>query len=317
MYNDGLWVGLVRFLVTKTDPFLPNTRESAPRSYTQITMSTLSALITNAIIKVAQTNPALDREGGMTADEARIAFTDALLVELGLAPVPVAAHAPVSEPTGTPKKARKAAAPAAPKKAKKETPPAVEDADVTALTVAVAELALAAEAEPKAEEPKAKKARAPKKAKEPEVKPVAEPVAAEAAPEPVVAKKKPGPKPKAVKAEGPVNVEKLTPTHKKHIKQIAEELKVEPRDKEFLAYANGMSAEEWSGKPLDDHIRAFLMPEPLPLAAAPKEFDVVEFKGKEYLVDPETKFVYESTKEGTVRNHLGVVGQMEFKDMEF
>jgi hypothetical protein len=327
VYNDGLWVDLVRFLVTKTDRFLPNRRESAPRSYTQITMSTLSALITNAIIKVAQTNPALDREGGMTADEARIAFTDALLVELGLAPVPVAAHAPVSEPTGTPKKARKAAAPAAPKKAKKETPPAVEDADVAALTVAVAELALAAEepkAEPKAEEPKAKKARAPKKAKEPEVKPVpasnagagAEPVAAEAAPEPVVAKKKPGPKPKAVKAEGPVNVEKLTPTHKKHIKQIAEELKVEPRDKEFLAYANGMSAEEWSGKPLDDHIRAFLMPEPLPLAAAPKEFDVVEFKGVEYLVDPETKFVYESTKEGTVRNHLGVVGQMEFEHME-
>jgi hypothetical protein len=77
-----------------------------------------------------------------------------------------------------------------------------------------------------------------------------------------------------------------------------------------------MSAEEWSGKPLDDHIRAFLRPEPLPLAAAPTEFDVVEFKGVEYLVDPETKFVYEST-EGTVRNHLGVVGQMQFKDMEF
>jgi hypothetical protein len=77
-----------------------------------------------------------------------------------------------------------------------------------------------------------------------------------------------------------------------------------------------MSAEEWSAKPLDDHIRAFLLPEPLPLAAAPKEFDVVEFKGVEYLVDPETKFIYESTTEGNVRNHIGVVGQMAFKDME-
>ena len=279
-------------------------------------MATLSALITAAIMKVSMTTPALDREDGPSADEARDAFTAALLIELGLAPTPVAAHAPVSEPTGTPKKARKAAAPAAPKKAKKAK--TEEDADVAALTAAVAELTIA----PAAEEPKAKKPRAPKKVKEPEVKtevaPEPKPVPASnagAGAEPVAAKKKPGPKPKAVKAEGPVNVEKLTPTHKKHIKQIAEELKVEPRDKEFLAYANGMSAEEWSGKPLDDHIRAFLRPEPLPLAAAPTEFDVVEFKGVEYLVDPETKFVYEST-EGTVRNHLGVVGQMQFKDME-
>jgi hypothetical protein len=278
-------------------------------------MSTFAALITAAINKVAQTNPALDREGGMSADEARIAFTEALLIELGLAPTPVAAHAPVSEPTATPTKAKKEKAPAAPKKAKKaETAAAVEvESDVEALTVAVAELTIAA---PVAEEPKAKKAKAKKEAEvKPEVKPGSN-AGAGAEPEPVAAKKKPGPKPKAVKAEGPVNVEKLTPTHKKHIKKIAEELKVEPKEKEFLAYANGMSAEEWSGKPLDDHIRAFLRPEPLPLAAAPTEFDVVEFKGVEYLVDPETKFVYEST-EGTVRNHLGVVGQMQFKDMEF
>jgi hypothetical protein len=225
----------------------------------------------------------------------------------------------VSEPTGTPTKARKEKAPAAPKKAKKaETAAAVEvESDVEALTVAVAELTIAAPVAeaPKAEEPKAKKAKAKKEAEvKPEVKPGSN-AGAGAEPEPVAAKKKPGPKPKAVKAEGPVNVEKLTPTHKKHIKKIAEELKVEPKEKEFLAYANGMSAEEWSGKPLDDHIRAFLMPEPLPLAAAPKEFTVVEFKGVEYLVDPETNFVYEST-EGTVRNHLGVVGQMEFEKME-
>jgi hypothetical protein len=282
-------------------------------------MSTFAALITAAINKVAQTNPALDREGGMSADEARIAFTEALLIELGLAPTPVAAHAPVSEPTGTPTKARKEKAPAAPKKAKKaETAAAVEvESDVEALTVAVAELTIAAPVAeaPKAEEPKAKKAKAKKEAEvKPEVKPGSN-AGAGAEPEPVAAKKKPGPKPKAVKAEGPVNVEKLTPTHKKHIKKIAEELKVEPKEKEFLAYANGMSAEDWSGKPLDDHIRAFLMPEPLPLAAPPREFLEMEFKGVEYLVDPETKFVYEST-EGTVRNHLGVVGQMEFKDME-
>jgi len=276
-------------------------------------MSTFAALITAAINKVAQTNPALDREGGMSADEARIAFTEALLIELGLAPTPVAAHAPVSEPTATPTKAKKEKAPAAPKKAKKaETAAAVEvESDVEALTVAVAELTIAA---PVAEEPKAKKAK-----KEAEVKPEVKPgsnAGAGAEPEPVAAKKKPGPKPKAVKAEGPVNLDKLNPTQKKHLKKIAEELKVEPKEKEFLAAANAMSAEEWSAKPLDDHIRAFLMPEPLPLAAPPIEFLVVEFKGKEYLVDPETKFIYQEEEDGKVRNHIGVVGQTEFKDME-
>jgi hypothetical protein len=281
-------------------------------------MATLAALITAAIIKVAATNPAMDRENGPSADEARDAFTEALLIELGLAPTPVAAHAPVSEPTGTPTKARKAASPAAPKKAKKTEAKTEEDADVAALTAAVAELTIA----PAAEEPKAKKPRAPKKVKDaevaPEPKPEPKPASnAGAGVEPVAApKKKPGPKPKAPKPEGPVNLEKLNPTQKKHLKTIAAELKVEPREKEFLAAANEMSAEEWSAKPLDDHIRAFLLPEPLPLAAAPKEFDVVEFKGVEYLVDPETKFIYESTTEGNVRNHIGVVGQMAFKDME-
>jgi hypothetical protein len=276
-------------------------------------MATLAALITAAIIKVAGTNPALDREGEPSADQVRKEFTEALLIELGLAPAPVAAHAPVSESTGTPTKAKKEKAPGAPKKAKKAEPAApVVDPDVEALTAAVAELTLA----PAAEAPKAKKPKAPKKEAKTEVKP--EPVSnagagAGAGAEPAP-KKKPGPKPKAVKAEGPVNLEKLNPTQKKHIKKIADELKVEPNDKEFLVYANAMPAEVWSAKPLDEHIREFLMPEPLPLAAAPQEFLLVEFKGKDYLVDPETKFVYE--EDAKVRTHIGVVGQMEFKDME-
>jgi hypothetical protein len=276
-------------------------------------MATLAALITAAIIKVAGTNPALDREGEPSADQVRKEFTEALLIELGLAPAPVAAHAPVSESTGTPTKAKTKTAPGAPKKAKKAEPAApVVDPDVEALTAAVAELTLA----PAAEAPKAKKPKAPKTETKTEVAP--EPVSnagAGAGAEPAP-KKKPGPKPKAVKAEGPVNLEKLNPTQKKHIKKIADELKVEPNDKEFLVYANAMPAEAWSAKPLDEHIREFLMPEPLPLAAAPIEFQVVEFKGKEYLVDLETKFVYQEDDDGKVRTHIGVVGQMEFKDME-
>ena len=215
-------------------------------------MATFAALITAAITKVAQTNPALDREDGPSADEARIAFTEALLIELGLAPTPVAAHAPVSEAPGTPTKARTEEAPAAPKKPKTSVrairdkvmrehaakvaaetaaAPSETDSDVEALTVAVAELSIAA---PAAEEPKAKKPKAPKKVKEPEA-PVSN-AGAGAEPEPAKEKKKPGPKPKAVKAEGPVNLDKLNPTQKKYIKKIAEELKVEPKEKEFLAW---------------------------------------------------------------------------------
>jgi len=297
---------IVRFQITKTDPIRATLEESTPKSYTSVTMATLAALITAAIIKVAGTNPALDREGEPSADEVRKDFTEALLAELGLGPMPVAAHAPVSEPATTPTKAKTKKAPGAPKKAKKAEPAApVVDPDVEALTAAVAELTIAPVA---AEEPKAKKPKAPKTVKEPVSN-----AGAGAEPDP---KKKPGPKPKAVKAEGPVNLEKLNPTTKKHLKNIAEELKVDPREKEFLVYANAMSAEAWGAKPLDDHIREFLMPEPLPLPAAPIEFKLVEFKGVDYLVDPTTKFVYENVPEDApVRRRLGVVGQMAFEKM--
>jgi hypothetical protein len=278
-------------------------------------MATLAALITAAIIKVAATDPAMDRENGPSADEARDAFTVALLKELGLSSG--AAHAPISEPLGTPTKARTEEVPAAPKKAKRTKKDKEAEDVVVALTAAVAELSV---------EPKPKKAKtAAKKKEEPVPAPVAVPASnAGAGAPPVVAeaapKKKPGPKPKAVKPEGPANLEKLTPTHKKHLKAIAEELKVESRDKEFLSYANGMSAEEWSGKALDDHIRAFLTPVPPPLAAVPTGFLEVEFKGKDYLVDPESKFVYADFNDEDSpireRDHVGVVGILEFAHMK-
>jgi hypothetical protein len=273
-------------------------------------MSTLAALITAAIIKVAATDPAMDRENGPSADEARDAFTVALLKELGLSSGAV--HAPISEPLGTPTKARTEEVPAAPKKAKRTKKDKEAEDVVVALTAAVAELSV---------EPKPKKAKTAAKKKEAEPAPAPAPASnAGAGAPPVAEKKKPGPKPKAVKAEGPVNLEKMTPTHKKHLKAIAEELKVESRDKEFLAFANGMSAEEWSGKTLDDHIRVFLTPTPPPLADPPTEFTVVEFKGKEYLIDPATKFVYAASDEddGVVaaRDHVGVVGILEFAHMK-
>ena len=302
-------------------------------------MSTLAALITAAIIKVAATDPALDREGEPTAEESRDSFTAMLLHELGLGPMPPAAHAAVVDP--------KADEPAkkAPKKraAKKTTEAVVAEAavvvleqvkektpEVEALAEQLGQLALEEQPKPKkARKTKTESAPAssesesekPKEKKKPGPKPkvvepphpgigagvpapaVVVPVLAEAAP-----KKKPGPKPKA-KPEGPVNVDKLTPTHKKHLKAIAEELKCAIDDKAFLAYANAMSAEEWGAKSLDDHIRAFAV------TADQTEFLEVEFNGKDYLIDPKTRFVYAATT-GTVRDRVGVVGEKEFKDVE-
>ena len=293
-------------------------------------MATLAALITAAIIKVAATDPALDREGEPTAEEARDNFTALLLHELGLGPMPPAAHATVVEPK-TDEPAKKATKKRAPKKSTeavvaeaavavleqvKEKAPEVE-----ALAEQLGQLALEEQPKPKktrktktesapasseseSEKPKEKKKPGPKpKTVAPAPEPVVVPVIAEAAP-----KKKPGPKPKS-KPEGPVNVDKLTPTHKKHLKSIAEELQRAIDEKGFLAYANAMSAEEWGAKSLDDHIRAFAVP------AEQTEFLEVEFNGKDYLIDPATKFIYAAT-DGKVRDPLGVVGEKEFKDVE-
>lgn len=299
--------------MTKTELFVPWKKDQYPPTHRhQHTMATLAAFISNAILKVS-TDPTYKDMEMETREEAREHFTAALLFELGLGPMPaVAAAAAAPKAEEKPKKKRAA-------KASKETVVAeaavaileqVKEApkEVEALAETLGQLALE-------EQPKAKKA---KKAAEPTVGSNAG-AGAEPVPEPVkTEKKKPGPKPKA-KVEGAGNLEKLTPTHKKHIKAIAAELKVEANEKEFLTYANDMTAEEWGAKALDAHIRDFLQPEGgAKLAPAPKEFHEVEFKGKDYLVDPETKFVYTASASPTVkaRSHVGVVGLLEFKEME-
>lgn len=293
-------------------------------------MASIATFITQAIEKVSHDETYANMEFA-TSEEARANFTAALLFELGLGPKPAAAHAPVTEV----KDEKKAPKKRAPKKAQ-EAPKEVE-----ALAEQMGQLALDEQPKPKKarktgsgepvsdSEASEKKKPGPKKTKAKVAEPdsdvtawdaMGNPVAnAGAGAEPAKAeKKKPGPKPKA-KPEGPVNVEKLTPTHKKHLKAIAEELKVDPRDKEFLVYANGLTAEQWSAKPLDDHIRDFLTPTPAPLSPAPTCFLQVEFNGKEYLVDPETKYIYalvDDDQKIRERDRLGIVGVKEFADME-
>jgi hypothetical protein len=299
-------------------------------------MATLAAFISSAIEKVSHNEVYANMEFA-TPEEARTNFTSALLFELGLGPRPVgelrqetptkkrskmsleeAANLPLSEgeknsltaapKKRAPKKTQEAVVPVveAPKEAPKEVEALAEQ--MKALTV---------------EEPKPKKARKTKAAE-----PVGDAIAWDAKGTPVAyaevanagaapEKKKPGPKPKA-KPEGAGNLEKLTPTHKKHIKAIAAELKVEAKEKEFLVYANEMTAEAWGAKPLDDHIREFLTPETPELAPPPTEFHQVNFNGKDYLVDPASRFVYAMTDSDKVkaRDQVGIVGMGAFEDME-
>lgn len=295
-------------------------------------MASIAKTIADAITKVSTDEIYANMEFA-TREEARDNFTAALLFELGLGPKPAAAHAPVTETKAPKKRASKKSKEAVVAEAAVAVLEQVKEApkEVEALTAQMKTLTV--------EEPKPKKARkaktesapasseseaeVPKEKKKPGPKPKAavEPHhgmgAGVPAPEPVAEKKKPGPKPKA-KPEGPVNVEKLTPTHKKHLKAIAEELKVDSRDKEFLTYANGMPAEEWKAKALDDHIRAFLTPAEPELAAPPTSFLKVKFNGKDYLVDPATKYIYAATESDTVRarDRVGFVGQLEFADMD-
>lgn len=263
-------------------------------------MATLAAFISSAIEKVSHDEVYANMEFA-TPEDARTNFTAALLFELGLGPKPEVEKKP--------------AAPEPVKEKKKRAPKKAQEVAVAEVAVPILEEIRGAEAEALAEQMGQLALDGQSKPKKAKKEPVA---AANAAPEPVKEKKKPGPKPKP-KAEGAGNLEKLTPTHKKHLKAIAEELKVEPREKEFLTYANEMSAEEWSAKPLNDHIRVFLAPEgEAELAEPPTPFLEVEFNGKEYLVDPKTKFVYTASSSPTVkaRSHVGVVGLQEFKDME-
>ena len=119
-------------------------------------------------------------------------------------------------------------------------------------------------------------------------------------------KKKPGPKPKP-KPEGPVNIEKLNPTQTKKLKAASESAD----KKEFLAYLNGLTSEQFDNKKFEDHINDFLAPKP---KTAQLELVEVEFGGEEYLVDPNTKKVYKN--EGEVDVYVGDVGLAKFADME-
>lgn len=246
-------------------------------------MSSIKQLIINAIIKVSHANPAFDREGGPTHEEARDDFIRLLIAELF--PEDSSVVIPKSEVVvpAEPAPEKKKRAPAKPKKP--VSPPSVLETSPAAAGGAA-------------------------------------PVVAEPEPEPAKEKKTRKPKPAT-----DANLAKIDPTWRKHLKNADKEhaKELEP---ELLTYLNGLSKDDFNAKKAEEHIADFVASRK-PKAAEPEsdgkveaDLDVVEFNGKEYYVNPETKRVYEGEGEcdadgnWTSYKGVGYVGMAAFADMK-
>jgi len=329
--------------------------DSLPVSCFQFKMSSIKQLIVNAIIKVSESDPALDREGGLTAVEARDNFIKLLLAELFPedSSVPVVVQTVVAEPAASP--GRKKRAPMsdeakAAMKAKREATiaakkttaePAAEPAAEPVVAAPAAEPA-SAESSPgrKKRAPMSDEAKAAMKAKReatiaakktvsppPEVA-VVEPTGSNAAaggvsaPEPVKDKK--ARKPKAEKPADDANLAKVDPTFKKHLKK-ADKDHAKELEPELLKYLNAFSKEEFHAKKAEEHVADFVASRVSKAAESDgkvwADLTVVEFEGKDYFVNPETKRVYvgEGTcdEDGIWTNYKGVgyAGMAAFADM--
>jgi len=274
-------------------------------------MSSIKQLIVNAIIKVSTENPALDREGEPTAIEARDDFIKRLLAEL----FPEDPSVPVPKKT---------------KKTKK-----IQDVVVVvkADDVVVQETVPVVEAEPspgkKKRGPMSEEAKAAMKAKrdatvaaKKTVSPP-EPTGSNAAaggastPEPIKEKKT-----KKPKVSEDANLAKIDPTWRKHLKH-ADKDHAKDLEPELLEYLNALSKDDFHAKKAEDHVADFIASR-VAKSDGKVEADlvIVDFNGKEFFVNPETKRVYEgegtcdAEGEWTSYKPVGYVGMAVFADMK-
>ena len=138
------------------------------------------------------------------------------------------------------------------------------------------------------------------------------------------------PKPKKAKAEKPAedaNVQKIDPTWRKHLKAAAKTAGKEhskEMESELLTYLNGLTKEAFNATKAEEHAKAFFgseskpaaAPAPAPVQETVAELDAIEidFNGKTYYVNPESKRVYE--QDGEVFKGVGYAGMAAFAEME-
>jgi hypothetical protein len=286
----------------------------SPTQTFRIRMSSLKQTIINAVIKVSASNPANDREGGPTADEARDSFIAMLVEEL----FPNEAEKPK-------KAAKKAAKAESPKKAEapKVEEPKVEEEPKKKGRGPMTEEAKAAMAAKRAATIAAKKAGSVEAVTEQlaQMKVEDEPTPAQVAAGGGKAAKaaKASPK-KAAKAE--VNLAKIDPTWRKLLKE-ADKDKAKEHEPALLAFLNAMTKEAFNGKGAKEHVANFLASlggaGPAEVEMVPADLVVIPFKGTDYYVNEETKRVYEGVmgEDGTltVTRPVGYVGMADFKEM--
>ena len=298
----------------------------------------IKQLIISAIIKVSEENPLLNHEDPQTAIESRDQFIQLLMNELfpeaeletthiTVPVVPVEVPMVVEETTPTKKRGPMTEEAKAAMKAKKAANAAKKaEAQVEAPVVVEAPAPVATEATtptkkrgPMTEEAKAamkakKAANAAAKAEAPA------PVATEVpAPVEAPAKEK---KPRTKKPVVPenANLPKIDPTWRKHLK-AADKEHAKELEPQLLEYVNRLTNEEFHAKTTEAHVADFVASRSDGKVEA--ELEVVDFEGKTYLVNPETKRVYEgegmydeATQQWTNYKPVGTVGMAAFTEMK-
>ena len=296
----------------------------------------LKQLIISSIIKVSEENPLLNHDDPKTAIESRNHFIQLLMNELfpeaevetthitvPVVPVPAPVQAeadtptkkrgPMTEEAKAAMKAKKAANAA--KKAETPIPivPVPVEAAVEADTPTKKRGPMTEEA--KAAMKAKKAANAAKKAETPVEAPVEAPapVATEA---PAKEKK---PRKKAAAPEN-ANLAKIDPTWRKHLK-AADKDHAKELEPQLLEYVNNLTNEDFHAKTTEAHVADFVASRSDGKVEA--ELTVIEFEGKDYYVNPETKRVYEgegmwtkSTQEWTNYKPVGYVGMAAFTEMK-
>ena len=128
-------------------------------------------------------------------------------------------------------------------------------------------------------------------------------------------KKKPGPKPKPKPTTE--DVVKLTAPLTKKAKALAGEAFDK---KKLMDYLNSLGKEGYEAKTFDEHIKVFYEKkeeEPKVPETQTEEVDMEEreFEGKTYLVDPNTKRVYEEREDG-LPIAIGYAGMRKFEGLK-
>ena len=272
----------------------------------------LKQIIISAIIKVSEENPLLNHADTETAIASRDQFIQLLMDELfpnteqetniTVPVVPVPAPVPVEEKkkrapmTEEAKaKAKRAANAEAKKAVPAEVPSVLEPVPAPVVAPVVAPVEAPAE-EKKKRAPMTEEAKAAAKAKR-----AANAEAKKAAP------------------ENP-NLAKIDPTWRKHLK-AADKEHAKELEPELLKYVNALTNEAFNAKTSEAHVADFVASRSDGKVEA--ELEIVEFNGKDYYVNPETKRVYEgegvydeATQAWTNYTAVGYVGMAAFTEMK-